>query len=909
MNTLYKVLHIGFSTLTLLLAVFAFNVRGNAETVNLAEGRSYILQTPANDSYPDPGLNLLTDGKLGANDGIDCGERLCVPGWVGFDRGVPIITVDLEHTYRLQSVSVSFLSFPSAGIHPPLSIELLSSYDGIHWKPCGRLERKPSHFELAHNVYASRYLRFIVERKQWAFLDEIVVTGDRTPIVNLAEGRSYTLQTPANDGYPDPDSNLLTDGKLGANDGIDCGERACAPGWVGFDRGVPIITVDLEHTYRLQSVSVSFLSFPSAGIHPPLSIELLSSYDGIHWKPCGRLERKPSHFELAHNVYASRYLRFIVERKQWAFLDEIVVTGDGTPIGEPMKRILVVSSDLPENDERQLRLVNILDGMGLDFDMIDAEQLDTVDFIDYQLLVFASSSKVALTISISQEQRLLDAVTSGANILFIGGGIWGSFKSTALPEAFGVRYIKQDSNERVGVRFAEYRNLDGKTERLPLKHETVWVVEPTEAQVVSWYLNDDGRQLEIPFITRMKGDAARGIALYVSLPLLDRWKKDETYFTYARAEILTSVIRSLMTDGVVAKHPVAKAHDAVFLMRLEDYTPGGVYMGHGVRSWLIRMNKLLALTEQYKVPLNIGIIPKYAHPFFDETHDWGEKDSSIIQLKQMAQTAFERGGSLIVHGYDHQNDDGIDDFSGDDWEMWNEDAEAFLPLEQQKLITDSAYAEIEKQWGIRPVIWETPHYISNADTFRAAHNSGFRYFTESDTKIFPNWNGYHNHANGLMLNIPETGAFFQLSSAEVKHKTLIKQLYILPRIVRMNALFLVFYHNMLATMHHALENLFMTSSNFDLWKPNMETYAKFWEKRHRVEFDSNIDRIARQIHATVDDAFDGFTLAIQLPHDTVPAGVTINGEGVDVKRRQIQGSWILYPVLNEGTHDVVVTYQ
>jgi hypothetical protein len=743
----------------------------------------------------------------------------------------------------------------------------------------------------------------------------ILVTCSYADVINLAKDRPYTIDKPASEHYPDTDHKLLTDGKFGADKDLDCGDRLCAPGWVGFNQGPPIITFDLENIHEIKRVSVSYLSFPSKAVNPPSGIRIEGSYDGVHWKGYGYLKKDEKQFELRDFDLSARYLRFIIMRNQWAFLDEIIIEGDPVPTKidsylEPLKRVLVVTSDLEGNDERLIRLENLLDGMGLKFKTLNVDQIHDVEFLDYQLLIFASSSKIPLDLSVSQEQRIVAAIHSGTNVLWIGGGIWGSFKTTDLADAFGVRYLKQNSNEHFGVRFAEYINIAGRKERLPINHETMWVVESKDAKVISWYLDEDGRQVEIPFITRMEGDLVRGIGtgLYIALPLLDRWKTDEDYFTFARAEILAKAIRSLISDGLVGKHPAANAHDAVFMLRLEDYTPGGIYMGHSSRSWLMRMNRLLALTDKYQIPLNIGIIPKYNHPFLNETHDWEEQDPTIIKLKQMAQTAFDRGGSLIVHGFDHQNGNAIDDYSGDDWETYDEDKKEFLPLEQQQLITDSAYAEIEKTWGLKPVIWETPHYISNADTFRAAHKSGFHYFTESDTKIFPNWSGYHNNSNGLLLNIPETGAFFQANFAEVKEKTLIKQLHILPRIVRMNALFLVFYHNMSEDMHRALENLLMTSSNFSLWKPSMEEYAKFWEKRQKVSINSNIDRKKGQIYATINDAFDGFTLAIQLPAGVTPNGMTINGQAIDVKKRQIGKNWILYPVLKEGTHDVIVTY-
>ena len=731
-------------------------------------------------------------------------------------------------------------------------------------------------------------------------------------IINLAEKRGYSLLVQPSEHYSDT-GRLLTDGKQGG-EVIECGERMCAPGWVGFNHGMPVVIIDLENTHKVDSISVSFLSFPKAGVNPPSELRLESSFDGQQWTRRGKLnlDKEKMQFELSDLEWRTRYLRFTIERQQWTFLDEVRVIGNSSFVDnqkELLKPTLVVTSNLSGNDERQLRLATMLDGMGVTYELIDVEQLNDIEFFKYQLLIFASSSKTSLTMSLAQEQSLVTAINGGTNVLWIGGGIWGSFKSTVLADAFGIRYVKQGSNEEIGVHYAGYRNLIGNLERMPVEHETMWVVEPVKAEVDSWYQDNNGRRKNIPFITRMSGDGERGAASFISLPLLDRWKIGESYFTYSRAEILARAIRLLMTDGLVAKHSTENASDATLLIRLEDYTPGGLYMQHDSRLWLARMNNLLALTDKYQVPLNIGIVPVYNHPYLDETHDWGEQTPSIIKLKSLAQTAFDKGGTLIVHGYDHQNGDSIDDFSGDDWETYDEDSRRFLSLREQQIITDSAYDEIEKQWGIKPVIWETPHYISNNDTFLAASKSGFKYFTESDTKLFPNWNGYLNHANGLMLNIPETGAYFQRSVKELKEKTLVKQLHILPRIVRMNAPFLVFYHNNSESMYDALNNFLITSTKFDLWRPNLESFARFWEKRKAVDITATIDKNAKQLHAVVNNAFDNFTLAIQLPAGTSPINVIIDGKITKVKQRQLAENWQLYPVLTGGTHDITITYK
>jgi cellulose synthase/poly-beta-1,6-N-acetylglucosamine synthase-like glycosyltransferase len=730
--------------------------------------------------------------------------------------------------------------------------------------------------------------------------------------INLAAGRSYSLQLEPSRLYPDK-GGMLTDGLRGPRENLERGSTLSAEGWVGFEHGDPLITVDLEQSYKVYKIRASFLNYPRGDINPPETIKLFTSFDGTHWIHRGSMGiADRSAFELDTAGWGARYVRLSVTRNKWAFFDEIEIFGVPSPYmaqSAPIKKTLVVTSDLAEGDERQLRLSNILDGMGIPFDTVETDQLDGIEFLDYQLLIFASSSKVQLNISESEERRIISAINSGTNVLWIGAGIWGSFKTTALADAFGLSYVKQGSNEGVGVRYAEFTNIAEQTERLPLLHETLWVVKPTGASAEGWYLDEAGNRLDIPFITRNKGNEHRGTAVYIALPILDRWKTTETPDTYGRAEILSKAVRSLLDDGLVAKHPVPHAKDAVFLLRLEDYTPGGLYMAHTTRTWLIRMERLLELANAHNIPLNIGVIPRYNHPFLPESHTWSDETPSIVQLRHLAERAFERGGNLIVHGFDHQNGEDVDDFSGDDWETWDEDAEVFLSLDEQKKITDSAFSEIEQTWGIKPTIWETPHYISNEDTFKAAHASGFLYYTESDTKIFPNRNGYLNRANGLMLNIPETGSFFPLDAAGIKEKTLIKQLHILPRITRLNAVFLVFYHNTTSPMHQALENFLMTVERYDLWKPNIEEYARFWEMRERVSVTSTIDRNANTIEAEVTDAFEGFTLAIQLPPGKTLPVVKIGETSVDVKTKQYGDTLILYIALEEGDHRVTVSYQ
>ena len=103
------------------------------------------------------------------------------------------------------------------------------------------------------------------------------------------------------------------------------------------------------------------------------------------------------------------------------------------------------------------------------------------------------------------------------------------------------------------------------------------------------------------------------------------------------------------------------------------------------------------------------------------------------------------------------------------------------------------FAEIARQWKMEPTIWETPHYTGDANTYRAALESGFLYFTEADTKLFPNRHGYLNRAAGRLLNIPETAFDYPDEPGATNKAGRLKQQRLLPRIARMNGLFLFFY--------------------------------------------------------------------------------------------------------------------
>jgi len=728
---------------------------------------------------------------------------------------------------------------------------------------------------------------------------------------NLTAGIGYSLQVQASPSYPDSSAFILTDGRHGSPDDL-------TSGWMGFDHGEPAITFDLGTSCRIDRVEASFLEATDWGVHLPGTVDVSVSADGAEWTYGGRLTPsadKPGAFDVDTPGLTARHVRIEAERNEWLLVDEVAVYGTAprtrvVAAYRPVKEVLVVTSYLDEYSESRSRLVNLLEGMGLPFDIIEHQDVGQTALRGYQLVIVAMSGAEGAKLDERGEREIIGALADGVNFLWIGPGIWGTFKTTDLPEALGLRYVDQDWSSKMGIERATFTNLAGRGDWLAVQEEIVCRVSPVRASVEQWYRDADNQYVSIPFITRYQANRHSGTVVYISLPMLDYWKTDQTEDTFARGEVLFKYIRRLTGEGTVGKHPALDAKEGVFILRLEDHTPGGEAMGHAKRFWFIRLAHLIELTEKQGLPLSIALVPKFAHPYKNEFHDWLEDELGIAIVREMTREVFASGGSLIVHGYKHQNGTGADDFSGDDWEMWDEDTKKFLPLAEQQRITNAAFAEVARTWGMTPTIWETPHYISNADTFKAARATGFLYATESDTKLFPNRDGWLNHINGLMLNLPETGFDYPEDPDEIKEVGLLKQKYLLPRLMRMQGQFHVFFHNNSVNQFRALENLLTTAKRYDLWQPSMEGYGVYWQQRERVGVEARINRVSRRILADVTGAFEGFSLSIRLPDGAAPGEVTIDGQAVEAISRQLDGVWYVYPVLGDSERsEVLVTYR
>jgi len=173
----------------------------------------------------------------------------------------------------------------------------------------------------------------------------------------ISYGKTYTLVTPASEGYPD-DGIKLTDGVFGTiPDGANGYFSSGA--YVGFnqndvdDDGNFVIMLDLGRVYDdLSGFGIGFLNETSVGIFAPKSVTFAVSdtTDGT-FTDVGTLDTAQStadgvsetHFELLEETASGRFVRISIEHLGeytndngetksvgWTFIDEISVFSGST---------------------------------------------------------------------------------------------------------------------------------------------------------------------------------------------------------------------------------------------------------------------------------------------------------------------------------------------------------------------------------------------------------------------------------------------------------------------------------------------------------------------------------------------------------------------------------------------------
>jgi chitodextrinase len=147
--------------------------------VNLALGRPYTVDIPADDSYPDAG-GELTDGSYASTDFTEA-------GWQGRVTGDYTITVDLGATATIREISSDWLQSLPVGILLPSAVDYAVSTDGVSYTAVGSVPGsavgdtdRSRRYRVIQLDTRARYVRVLVHPNSdnWSFADEVEVRTD-----------------------------------------------------------------------------------------------------------------------------------------------------------------------------------------------------------------------------------------------------------------------------------------------------------------------------------------------------------------------------------------------------------------------------------------------------------------------------------------------------------------------------------------------------------------------------------------------------------------------------------------------------------------------------------------------------------------------------------------------------------
>ncbi len=530
-------------------------------------------------------------------------------------------------------------------------------------------------------------------------------------------------------------------------------------------------------------------------------------------------------------------------------------------------------------DTRKLR--DTLEGLGWTIHWAEAEQLEGTNLGEYAVAIFAGSSNAVLNLSDAASAKVVSSMASGLDALWLGNGL-----SASLEKSFGVQVVSNGSAKSVGITKYELTVSQGTTIGGPIFGEE-WTTQVKLTDAKALAVLEPGK---IPAVTLFDGQGDAGRAIAVPFGLTDFWDESPGTDGFGRAEVLFEILNLLTSRGNATLDSFPDGHAGAFIVRFEDINPGGTRVNPGQAPWLERYDRVAKSLGAAGIPLNLAVIPRYIDPKYKEDIGWDGPGEGRAQVLQRIKSTLAAGGEFVTHGYSHQFGTRDEDYSSSDAEFEDDTSGkwTFLSYDEQVARTTKARAEVERVFGIKGRTWETPHYQSNADTFRAAASSGFTVATEGDGHLFPNRWGMDNHVGDQLLNVPTTGSFIPYDTPADFYQVAVSTT--LPRLVRMRAPFYVFYHGFLDQQQAALMGLASCASQCHLWSPTVSQFADWWESRARATLAVSESSGGDAMEVSVANYPKGAWVTMRLPDGRGPASVTIDGAAgtfQDVRRHGI----------------------
>jgi hypothetical protein len=302
---------------------------------NLAQGKPYDFTPELPEKYGDPGRQKLTDSHV-SERGFGDGRTV---GWYLRETEV---TLDLGDACAVDAVRAHVEGGGYAAVHFPTRIDVLASTDGLVWNWIHSLTGEPSPllYDKPHDNGTrlqlgwlegtfrptnARFVKLQIAPQGWLMLSEIEVLSHGK---NVASGRGYHLRPAPTSAAPYGDtSGLLTDGILTTSSFSQ--HRA-----VGWDKGQPTVTLDLQAPTTIATVAAHVLGGGQAGVYFPKKVIVATSLDGKQWSsPIATSEHPPEKGNESLKTYMSvrfppqrcRYVQLQFAPHGWLMLDEVEV--------------------------------------------------------------------------------------------------------------------------------------------------------------------------------------------------------------------------------------------------------------------------------------------------------------------------------------------------------------------------------------------------------------------------------------------------------------------------------------------------------------------------------------------------------------------------------------------------------
>lgn len=302
---------------------------------NLAQGKPYEFTPELPEKYGDPGRRKLTDGQV-SERGFGDGRTV---GWYLRDTEV---TLDLGDGRTVDAVRAHVEGGGYAAVHFPTRIDVLVSADGQTWnwlrsmtgEPRPLLYDKPQGdkarlqlgwLETTFPPTNARFVKLQIAPNGWLMLSELEVLSQGR---NVASGKTYNLRPAPTSASPYGDTTgLLTDGILTTS---GFGQHRA----VGWDKGQPTVTLDLQAPTTVAMVAAHVLGGGQGGVYFPKTVTVATSLDGHQWSsPIATSEHPPEKGGESLKTYLSvrfppercRYVQLQFAPHGWLMLDEVEV--------------------------------------------------------------------------------------------------------------------------------------------------------------------------------------------------------------------------------------------------------------------------------------------------------------------------------------------------------------------------------------------------------------------------------------------------------------------------------------------------------------------------------------------------------------------------------------------------------